>query len=655
MKWMQGYAAYLAQSGLMRLLMAALMVPLVFAGCASQGVKGAYLDAAEVGSTFPTTVSAVTSANLPIYTKVAGVPFNLDVLGGFYKTDNTSVVTNISGNYATGDSNIDLVDLSDAGCSSACSGSVGDSCQVSGVTIGSPTTHAYGGGVGSNGSSYYNWTGAEKGRKTYLSFTVPKALAKARVRIYGKACNGGSCITATMCSTDAFTVRPASFSVTSTPSSGNAVAAGNTYTMTATAVNNAGTTTTDYNGTPSLTTTSMTDWRSVAIATGAFSGSFGAASSGVASGSFSYSDFGPLTIPAGAINDNTFVSSSGSGDVAGGDCVVGSNSNTLTGGLYGCNIGNQASVTTPKFIAHHYRVTSSITPACGSFSYLGQPVSVQLTVDALNLAGNKLTRLTAGAPNKPTFDVQQLNGGSPMATEVIPLSANLMWSPDTTFGTTGGQYFTSSTVVPSAVTATSKRPDGLSASSAAPPDYESFTLTTVASDALITSCNGASVSTSACPSTATKLRYGVLKLTDGQGTAISPASVQVTAQYWNGSSFVTNTADSCTTINLNAGTIAATTTPRPVARSTSITLVNGVGSFMLNATQASNWLIQLGSSPRNCLGSGGGSIPAGVGSPLNALSYLGSRSCLNGYDQDPSAQMSFGTLRSTYIYRSEKF
>jgi hypothetical protein len=651
MKRMQGYAAHLAQCGLMRLLMAALMVPLVFAGCASQGVKGAYLDAAEVGSLFPATVSAVTSANLPIYTKVAGVPFNLDVLGGFYKTDNTTIVTDISGTYASGDSNIDLVDLSDAGCSSACSGSVGDSCQVSGVTIGSPTTHAYGGGVGSNGSSYYNWTGAEKGRKTYLSFTVPKALANARVRIYGKACNGGSCITATMCSTDAFTVRPASFSVTSTPSSGSPVAAGNTYTMTATAVNSAGTTTTDYNGTPSLTTTNMTDWRSVAIATGAFSGSFGAASSGVASGSFSYSDFGPLTIPAGAINDNTFVSASGSGDVAGGDCVVGSNSNTLTGGLYGCNISNQASAATPSFIAHHYRVTSSMTPACGSFTYFGQALSAQVTVDALNAAGNKLTRLTASAPNKPLLTLQQLNGGAATSSP-LPLSATLMWSPDATFGTTGGQYFTSTTGSPSAVTITADRPGGLPVLGV-PPDYESFTLTTVASDALITSCNGASVSTSACPSATTKLRYGVLKLTDGQGTAISPASVQVTAQYWNGSSFVTNTADSCTTINLNAGTIAATTTPRPVAKNSSTTLNNGVGTFMLSATQASNWVIQLGSSPRNCLG--GGNTPAGVGAPLNALSYLGSRSCLGTYDKDPSAQMSFGTLRSTYIYRSEKF
>jgi len=68
-------------------VIALLLLPLVFAGCASYNIKGAYLDAAEVGSTFPTTVSAVTQANLPISTKIAGHPLNLDILGGFQMTD----------------------------------------------------------------------------------------------------------------------------------------------------------------------------------------------------------------------------------------------------------------------------------------------------------------------------------------------------------------------------------------------------------------------------------------------------------------------------------------------------------------------------------------------------------------------------------------
>jgi len=94
------------------------------------------------------------------------------------------------------------------------------------------------------------------------------------VRIYGKACYSGSCQSATMCSTDSFTVRPASFTVSSTPASGATQAAGSNYTMSATAVNSAGSTTTNYTGTPSLTTTGMTDWKSVVIAGGSFSGSF---------------------------------------------------------------------------------------------------------------------------------------------------------------------------------------------------------------------------------------------------------------------------------------------------------------------------------------------------------------------------------------------
>lgn len=623
------------------------LLPLVFAGCASYNVKDGYFDAVERGSTFPTTVSAVTQANLPIYTKIAGVSFDLDILAGFYMTDNTSIQQSVSGTYAQGDSNIDLVDLSASGCASACSGSVGDSCQVSGVTIGSPTTHAYGGGVGSSGSSYYQWTGGEKGRKTYYTFLVPQPLAKAKVRIYGKACYNGSCKTATMCSTDSFTVRPASFTIASTPASGSTQAAGSNYTMTATAVNNSGATITSYTGTPSITTTAFTDWKPATISAGSFTGSFGAAVAGIASGSnFNYSDFGPLTIPAGAIADSTYVANSGSGDVAGNDCIPNSSSNTLSGGQYGCNIGNQAAITTPTFIAHHYTATQTLTPACGGqFTYLGQPLTWGLSVDAFNAVGGRMTRLTAGAPNKPTFSLSQLNSG--VAT-INPLSLPTpSWAADSAFGTSsGGTYAVAAGSVPTT------RPAGLSSVSASPPSYESFKVRVTSSDANITTCNGVAASgVTTCDSAATKLRYGVLKLADGQGTSVSPASMQITAQYWNGSAFVTNTSDSCTVVNLNAGTVAASTLIRPTAKNSSTTLSSGVGAVMLNATVASNVAIKLGTLDNNCV-----VAVSGVGVPLNALSgYLGSTSCSSSYDKDPSARLTFGSLRAPYIYRAEKF
>lgn len=635
-------------------LIALFLFPLIFAGCASYNVKGGYFDAVEVGSTFPTSVSGVSSANQPIYTKIAGTAFNLDILGGFYMTDNTSIQVSVSGNYAQGDSNIDLVDLSAPGCSNACNGSVGDSCQLSGVTIGSPTTHAYGlYGVGSSGSSYYQWTGAEHGRKTYSNFLVPKAAANVRVRIYGKACYNGSCQSDTMCSTDAFTVRPASFSIGSTPASGATQAAGSNYTMTATAVNSSNATTTGYTGTPSITTTSITDWRNKVVnstpsatTAGTFAGTFGAAVAGVATGnSFSYTDFGPLTIPAGAIVDSTYVSSSGSGDVAGGDCISGSSSNTLSGGQYGCNIGN-ASTTTPTFIAHHYTATHTITPACNSkFTYFGQPLTYAVTIDAINALGNRMTRLTSSASGKPLFTFSQLNSG---AATTSPLAiASPSWVSDASYGLAGGGEYALS-----ATSTATTRPAGLSSVSASPPNYESFQVRVTSSDANITTCNGVGAAgTTSCDSAATKLRYGLLKLSDGQGTSVSPASLQIAAQYWNGSSFVTNTDDVCTVVNFNAGTIAASSLPRPTAKNASTTLTNGVGALMLNATAATNVAIKMGAIDNNCV-----LATSSIGAPLNALSgYLGSASCSSSYDKDPSARLTFGTLRSPYVYRAEKF
>lgn len=203
-----------------------LALPFVFEGCASYNVAGAYLDAAEVGSTAPTTIANRTTTNLPINNKVAGTAFSLDFLAGMYKDDGSTIVYSIDGGFlvgvhwAAGDANFDIVDTSVAGCTTACTaagsntntpgnvatGSVGDACQIAGVTVGTPTTHAYGGGVGSSGSAYYNWPESVHGRKTYATIVIPKAVTTGRIRIYGKACNGGSCSTATTCSTDSFSV-----------------------------------------------------------------------------------------------------------------------------------------------------------------------------------------------------------------------------------------------------------------------------------------------------------------------------------------------------------------------------------------------------------------------------------------------------------------
>jgi hypothetical protein len=681
MKKMLKFTAHLALRIMMRKVVAIVVLPMVFAGCSQLGIKAPYFDAGETTNTsMPPDTTHVTSQ---IYTKVVGQSFNLTVLAAAVMNNNT-IDPSISYLFTTywpkGDSNMDIVDLAAPGCANACtvSGSsvtstVGDSCQVSGVTIGSPTTHAYGGGTGSSGSSYYYWNGNEHGVKTYTGFVINKAVTKGRVRIYGRACDptdSSSCTTATLCSNDAFTVRPVSLNITSTPAAGATQAAGVSYTMQAQARDASNAAIAGYTGTPVFTTSNMTDWKVQNISPN-FTGNFSAGvyATGISTGTFSYDNFGPLTIPAADFpsTDSTYVANSGSGDVANGDCLTGSTSNTPNGsGLIGCNFPiTGVPTSTPTFIPHHYAVTHTITPACNNkFTYFGQPFNFRMTLDALNAAGNRMTRLTAGAKvggvditPKPT--VTQLNGGSATINPVTIPAANLVWSDDTTYGTSsGGEYFTSTTTTSPYALGTlalsTTRPTGLSTASASPPDYESFVLRTTTSDAYITLCNGVSVASSfTCDSPVTALRYGVLKLTDGIATSLTPANVQITAQYWDtaSSSFKTNADDSCTALNFNANTLASTAGVSPAPKSVSATLASGAGTLMLGGSAAGKWAIKLGASDNNCV-----SATSGGSGTANALSgYLGGVSCSSSYDKDPSAQMQFGTLRSTYIYRSEKF
>jgi hypothetical protein len=668
MKKMLKFIADLALRVMKRKVVAIVLLPMVFAGCSSLGIKAPYFDAGETTNTsMPPDTTHITSQ---IYTKVVGQSFNLTVLAAAVMDNNTidaSISYLFTTYYPKGDSNMDIVDLAAPGCANACTvsgnsvtSSVGDSCQVSGVTIGSPTTHAYGGGTGSSGSSYYYWTGSEHGVKTYQNFVINKVVNNGRVRIYGRACdptNSSSCTTATLCSHDAFTVRPVSLNITSTPAAGATQAAGVSYTMQAQARDASNAAIAGYTGTPSFTTSNMTDWKVQKISPN-FTGNFSAGvyATGISTGTFSYDNFGPLAIPAADFpsTDSTYVANSGSGDVANGDCVAGSTSNSPNGsGLIGCNFPvTNVPTSTPTFIPHHYAVNHVVTPACGgTFTYFGQPLSLATTLTAYNASNGQMTRLTNGAPNKPTYTWTQTNSGSSTTNPVA--SPTMAWSADTTYGATGGQYFTATSTTPATVSVATTRPSVTPpAAGSSPPDYESFNLTLNTSDAYINSCNGAGVAaTYACSAAATKLRYGVLKLTDGVATALTPATVQLTAQYWNGSAFVTNTDDSCTALNFNAGTLASSTGSTLTAKNSSVTLASGLGTLMLSSTKADKWAIRLGGADNNCV-----SATVGGSGTANALSgYLGGVSCSASYDKDPSSQMQFGTLRSTYIYRSEKF
>jgi uncharacterized repeat protein (TIGR01451 family) len=303
-----------------------------------------------------------------LFTKLAGVPFNVDVLR---LSSSGAINTSYKGTVA-----VDLVD----GSSSAC-----------------PT------GSGLNTATNITYVAGNKGRKT-VAFTYDNAARNVRVRA-----KAGSSLPA--CSTDSFTIRPQSFdsiasianadstgaSATATP----ATKAGSTFSLTA------GTGVPGYNGNPKANP-ALIEWGGVS--TGALDGStpgspvFSTAASAAtgngASGSFTYNEVGYFRFKANGVYDDTFTVDSG--DKAGGDCVVDSFSNALVGGKYGCGFGHASpSNYFGRFIPDHFDTAVTQGCAAGGFTYSGQPFP--LTVTARNAAGGVTANYAGGYAHEVTL------------------------------------------------------------------------------------------------------------------------------------------------------------------------------------------------------------------------------------------------------------
>ncbi|MDR1708961.1 MAG: DUF11 domain-containing protein [Candidatus Accumulibacter sp.] len=299
----------------------------------------------------------------PIFTKLAGTPFNLDVLA---LNSSSSINTAYTGTIS-----VDLVDGSGA-------------CPTgSGLTAAKPVT----------------FTTASAGRQN-VTFDYGGNAAR-NVRVRARIPNA----TTPACSSDSFTIRPAAIaSVTSSANadasgtSANAspaVRAGAVFTLIA------DTGTPGYDGKPKADAAliewavSPTGGRPSPPGTGTLAGSptpgdlgfATAAAAGTgngAAGLFTYDEAGYFRFLPNGVYDDSFTEDSH--DEQNGDCVAGSFSNTLAAGRYGCNFGNaQTSAHFGRFIPDHF--DTALTQGCapGGFTYSGQPFD--LTVTARNSNG----------------------------------------------------------------------------------------------------------------------------------------------------------------------------------------------------------------------------------------------------------------------------
>lgn len=354
-------------------------------------------------------------------------------------------------------------------------------------------------------------TSFSSGKLTLTNKTVPAAYRDARIKV---ECDATNCPPSgmTWCSVDNFAIRPQAFSVTANLG-GPTLKAGHDFTLMADSGVSA-----YYTGTPTLDASKLRDHNGNPA--GSITGSFSAGTGAAAVGTFQYHDVGTITLLAEAVTDASFTSVDQPND-----CIASSTSNTLSGGKYGCVIGSGPAGPFGRFYPDHFTYGATLTPACGSFTYMDQPaLGIALSLQARSANGAVTSRYTAGYSPLGTFSITGDDGGTPVSlSRLDPALPGFTWSNGSYSVNVSNAKFTRNTA-----------PDG---------PYENFALKVSVSDP-----DGATLSGSDVSNT-TRIRHGRIKLGNVHGSEFLTLPIPFALQYYNAGSWVSNTLDTCTTLN----------------------------------------------------------------------------------------------------------
>jgi MSHA biogenesis protein MshQ len=431
-----------------------------------------------------------------------------------------------------------------------------------------------------------------------------------------------------------------------------------------------------YDGAPSINS-ALVSAHAGAVQVGAIAGSFGAANSatGTATGSsFTYSEVGNFTLGVDAVYDSSFTSV----DPPGTDCTN-DFSNALVGGKVGCSFGNtSAAGPFGRFTPDHFDVTMntpSFGTACGSFTYVGQSFSYTtapvLTVTARNAAalGNATTRNYIG-PNDGSswwkITASSLTGKAYSQLPASPALTASATSPDPLIATGGD----------GTGTLTFNSGAGFSFTRGSPVaafDAEiALAINVIDADAVAYAGNPAHIGTASTGNgiafnSGKNMRFGELALGSAAGTTSQILYLPVHANYWNGTGWVTNTADACTGAALaqasivlgnqvkkpgTGGTFATSIIASPSLTST---WSQGTGQIALaapNAPGTAQVALNLGSAVNDASCTGWSVTSTGA-----ALPWLRGPWCGSSYTNDPSTLAIFGLASSSqpFVFMRENY
>lgn len=484
------------------------------------------------------------------------------------------------------------------------------------------------------------------------------------------------------CSGMTFAVRPHHFdltstnanadatgaSVTATPAykAGTGTTAGTLFNLTATAKNAAGTPLTGYTGLPTVNNSSLVA-HSGGVRGNVAPTSFSAAVNGIASSNFSYSEVGYFKVATDGLRDSTYTAT----DQSSGHCIAGSSANTLSGdNKYGCNIGSiQESSYFGRFTPYAFAtIPVSYTAACvasGSTTntpYFGGEFTTTFHIRAVNDA--LVTTQNYTFNNNPAHNFAKFSTGTVGTTyNNYQFQSVALTSPVSAAALTQGSVaptFVSNWLSGQAtVRATHRmaRPTSPTLSQtvvvrALPTDTE------VASPVAYLATDSSKVAdTGADSGNLLTFRYGRLRLYNGYGAETMPLSYTVTAQYWNGSRWATNLADSCTQIQPNMLKMRFPVSAKNnlVACDTSASVQNtgkftsGVASLRFSAPGNGHHGWVYVSLKQDAADTGASSCVNGA-----TVSTVVSEQTQFGYTSSDEALISFGQYKSRLIYTGEQ-
>jgi len=590
-----------------------------------------------------TTAGAITGY---IQTKVAGSPFNLDLIA--LNTAKNAILTTFAGAVK-----VELLDSSTAGA-----------LDTNGCNAAWPTIQT----LAPNPA----FATTNNGRMT-VAFQESNVWRNVRVRISFPATGTP---TAVGCSTDNFAIRPASFasfSVTDADwqsagtarslnnmaaTGGNVHKAGQPFTVNATAVNALATAavTTNYTGTPtaSLTTCSGSGCTSTF---GIFSVGSATAVAGVLnSTNAGYTEAGAFTLQ---LQDMTFTSVDAS-DGTPANCA----------GLYICS----GALVVGRFVPDHFSVTASSTPTfktfndatCTprSFTYIGQGfgyvTAPQALITAQNAAGvtTQNYRGTLWRP-VPAFAYSSASGilDTGLATTPTVVSNNDGTGNESVNGTDLLAYVRNPTTPQAPFNANiSLNLSVTDPSEAGVAGNGTINTTTPA----IFNGTGSGIAFDS----GNAFRYGRLRLSNAFGSELLDLPIPAEAQYWNGTVFITNTADNCTVItatNIAMGNYLSNLSACETAISISGRLSAGKSNLKLVKPGAGNngsvdLTVNLGTTAtgQTCVAP----LPATQQAAVAAnQTYLQGKWAGTSYNQNPHARATFGVYKNAneFIYMREMY